>query len=143
MKHVTWIVPVCLVLVACGDSLTEDMAGRFVGPVQVSAPGAAPIVYTGELVVSVDGNTATVSRICPGGGGPVLEMTGDGTHAEWSGTAQCPPFPTADCSAVTVSYATAMMDLTGDNTLSVSATGRVSGCGLSAATSTAFTGVRQ
>ena len=80
-------------------------------------------VFSGEVVVAVDGDSAEFSDFCPERGGP-LTATGSGDFAAWQGNLVCPPISLRGCTntVVTYNYATAAVS---KDTLTVVASGSV------------------
>jgi len=138
------------VLCACGNSgspLNAAMAGNWQGPIFIAGALDASsqeyqimgeLNFQGQIITTVNGNTLTVTEICPDETGNVT-ANGSGDEATWSGNYACPAVPVTDCAAVTITYSKETVTLNG-STLTVNATGTVTGCGTSGLITVAFSG---
>lgn len=133
-----------LLCVACGGSsgggptptplppLDMNFTGTWTGPLTVAIESNPTNTLTGRIVISVNGQRAQVSSVCPDGSGLVI-AAGTGIHAQWGGTGSdaiiCPSVRFTNCSAVTFTYFSAILDLTGPNSLTAVGLGSASGCG--------------
>ncbi|MGO9830703.1 MAG: hypothetical protein ACLPJH_11230 [Myxococcaceae bacterium] len=90
--------------------------------------------YTGHIVVTVSGNSASVAGVCPYGSGRLtsgtLTAAGSGNSATWSGNLVCPAFgfPGGGCPSLVFTYQNVTGTLDG-TTLTVVYTGTSAGCG--------------
>lgn len=132
-----------LCLVACGpDGIDSGMSGQWRGTTTYSVNGLAPLATAGVLDIAVSGSTATLARICPAGDGFVT-VSGNGPDASWAGVYACNPVNVfTDCASVTAIYNAASVALVSGSTLTVRATGTVTGCGTTRGFSAAFDGTR-
>ncbi len=98
--------------------------------------------YTAPLAITVSGNTATVSLVCPITGAGSLEAHGSGNSATWDGTLVCPPlvFP-GYCDYVVLTLRHATANLSG-GTLTAIATGSGTGCGATESMTVTFSGTK-
>jgi len=131
-----------LALCACGGSSNNNLSSAFgktwTGTTTVTIPGHNPSTSSGQLTVTVSGNSATVTNICPDGSGSV-NATGSGNSATWSGTVTCTE--TANCGTLALAYNSASFTLSSDNkTLTADGSGTVSGCSQSATFAVHFVG---
>jgi hypothetical protein len=137
-------------LCACGNSgspLNTAMAGSWQGPIAIGGALDASfqegqiigeLNYQGQIITIVNGNALTVTEICPDKTETVT-ANGSGNEATWSGNYACPAVPVTNCAAVTITYSNATATLNG-STLTVNATGTLTGCGTSGAITLAFSG---
>ncbi|MGO9829521.1 MAG: hypothetical protein ACLPJH_05230 [Myxococcaceae bacterium] len=77
--------------------------------------------YSGEITVTVHGDSVQLAHICPGDG-QRLVATGSGATADWHGDIDCAPISIVGCSSVVLSYKLATATLDG-STLTVVAAG--------------------
>jgi hypothetical protein len=119
--------------------LSAGLAGTWGGPVQThfSVGGDFGIAFV--LYISVSGETASVSGVCPDGSGP-MAVTGSATSASFSGSLTCPSVPVTGCDGVVITYTDANLALIGPTALKFIATGTAVGCGLTASVSSTFSG---
>ncbi len=138
-----------LALAACGGSdtpavsLNPAFAGTWDGTTTVTIPGAAPITYQGQLVISLSGATASVSRVCLDGSGS-LTMTGSGNAASWAGSLVCAPVAVT-CSGVAgtlnITLTAAAGALSNDTTtLTAQGSGTATACGSATTITFSFVG---
>ena len=138
-----------LTLAACGGSdspaaaLNPAFAGTWDGITTVTIPGAAPIAYQGQLVISLSGASAAVGRVCPDGSGS-LTMTGSGNAASWTGSLVCAPIAVT-CSgspgSLNITLTAAAGSLSGDTTtLTAQGSGTATACGSATTITFSFVG---
>jgi hypothetical protein len=140
MNRFALVLALALLVSACGGSASLDpaMAGTWAGTATVTMSGLNPLQYSSGLRVSVSGDTAMVSGICPNGGG-AINTVGSGSSAGWTGSYACPPIAFSDCPAVTFTFTSGHIDFrNGALVAQGAATG--AGCGLTRAASFSFTG---
>jgi hypothetical protein len=131
-----------LALCACGSSNSNTLNAAFgktwTGTTTLTVPGQNPSNSAGQLTVTVSGNNATVTNICPDGSGSVT-ATGSGDSASWSGSLNCTL--QANCGTVTLTYKSATLSLSSDSkTLTADASGTAAGCNLSTTFAAHFVG---
>lgn len=124
----------CLALCACGSSNGNGLNAAFgktwTGTTTYTISGQTPITGHGSLTITVSGNTATLTDVCPDGTGSV-STTGSGNSASWTGTLTCPPVQEAAGCSLTLTFTSATLSLSADGkTLNVQAAGTASGCNL-------------
>jgi hypothetical protein len=130
---------------ACGTSAPVDpgMAGTWVGTMTVAITGASTQAYQNQNVnVAVSNQNATVSNVCPGGGG-VVTATGSADSCAWSANFSCPATATTSCSSVVPTYTSGTIGcamVMGAPVLTVVATGTAAGCGDAEPATLNFTG---
>ncbi len=140
---------VALSLAACGGSdtpaagLNPAFAGTWDGITAVTIPGVTPITYQGQLAISLSGNAAGVSRVCPDGSGS-LTMTGTGNTASWTGSLVCAPIAVT-CSGtpgtLNITLTSATGSLSADTTtLTAQGSGTATACGGSTTVTFSFVG---
>jgi len=141
-----------LLLAACGGSdgggdpgpepLNPAFGGTWSGTVVLSFQSGTFEPYPGTLAITVSGNTATVSLVCPITAAGSLEAHGSGNSVSWDGTLVCPPlvFPTI-CDYVVLTYRHATATLSG-GTLTAIATGNGTGCGRTESMTVTFLGTK-
>jgi hypothetical protein len=80
--------------------------------------------FSGEVAISVDGDSVEVADFCPENGG-TMTLQGSDNTASWQGAVSCPAIRLSGCPAATFTYnsANAMLN---DGTLTVIAAGAVS-----------------
>jgi hypothetical protein len=124
---------VAISLSACGGSsgspgqagLNTAFGGLWVGTFTLA--GAITGSATGQLAVSVSGDSMDVGFLCPDGTGTVT-ASGSGNSASWSGSLVCPPTSGAsNCPAGVFTFSSMASTLSG-TTLNVLAQSNLSGC---------------
>lgn len=131
-----------LFLAACGGSaLDAGFSGSWTGPTTVQMAASGSIAYDSKLVIAASGKSATVSDVCPGGEG-TLTAEGSGKTLSWKGSHRCSPVSLGNCAAMTLLLETANATLNSSSSLTVTATGRISGCGLDQAATISFLGAK-
>lgn len=123
-----------------GAPLDTAFAGTWTGTTSMAFTGGGSTSYTGKLVITVSGNTATVAKICPDGS-QSAQASGSGDSASWSGNIVCPPVSFTNCASVTLTFQSATTTLNAGN-LTLIATGSGSGCGSSVPLTVTFSGTR-
>jgi len=124
------------ILAACGGGtnsggLNPAFGKHWVGTAVVS--GALSLSYAAQLTITVDGDTAVVTQLCPDSSGSIT-VNGSGNSAAWTGSLVCPAIPEQGCS-LNVTYTSASATLSSDGrTLTATATANVSGCASGSAT---------
>jgi hypothetical protein len=128
-----------LVLCACGSSPLNSAFGKaWLGTSTVTIPGQAPVSFTSQLNITVSGDNATLTNLCPDGSGS-LTATGSGNSAAWSGSVSC--FIPGNGCTLTLTYKSTALSLSSDNrTLTSDASGTASGCGLNTTFTVHFVG---
>lgn len=121
--------------------LDPRFSGTWTGTTTVTSPGLSPVSYASALVVAAAGQTATVSEVCPGGGGSVTAQ-GSSDTARWSGRLTCAPVAFGGCGAVAVTFTEASLSLTASGTLNASGSGTADGCGISLPVTFSFAGTK-
>jgi hypothetical protein len=122
---------VAVSLSACGSSssgqapLNSAFAGTWAG--SFAFTGALTGSASGQLTITVSGNSMQVGFMCPDGTGTVT-ASGSGNTASWSGSLVCPPTSgVSNCSAAVFTF-TSVAPTLSSNTLNVLAQGNMSGC---------------
>jgi len=122
-----------------GDSVNPRFAKTWTGTATVTIPGASPLSYPSQLTITVSGDSATATNICPDGSGSVTAH-GNGDTINWTGSVDCPPVALS-CGSATLTYKTATLTLSNDGkTLTAQGSGTASVCGVSAPITTSFVG---
>ena len=123
--------------------LDPGFSGRWTGTTTVAIEGNPTNTFTGQIGVSVSFDHALVTQICPDGSGSVVAV-GIGVHAQWESATPvtCPPVVFTNCAAVTFTYVSGILDLTGPNNLTAVGLGRASGCGVTLRLTTTLVGTR-
>lgn len=104
-------------------------------------PGIAWI-YPTRLTVTVAGETAQLSGVCPDGSGS-MQAQGAGDSVDWRGSMTCPPDHLDNfCSATELTFQAATATPKPDGTLTVSAAGVWDGCGVSFPVTVTFSGTK-
>src|SRR5262249_15368486 len=88
-----------------GDSVNPRFAKTWTGTATVTIPGASPLSYPSQLTITVSGDSATATNICPDGSGSVTAH-GNGDTINWTGSVDCPPVALS-CGSATLTYKTA------------------------------------
>ena len=131
-----------VVVAACGgqsDPLNTAFAGTWNGTEATSLTGGGVFTGTGQIVITVSGNTAQIATICPDGSGSVAAQ-GTGNSFEWDGNVVCPGDAAfGGCAAVAFSYQKITATLSSDGVLSMVVIGSGTGCGSTYATTATFT----
>jgi hypothetical protein len=133
---------------ACGGSdstgsLDNAFAGTWNGTTTLTLAGYAPYSYASQLSVSVNGETATASNICPAiGDGHTLTVHGTGNSASWSGSLTCNPVQFTQCSSVVFTFHNASAVLNPSGSLSAQGSGSATGCGITLDFTFSFTGTK-
>jgi hypothetical protein len=137
-----------LSLAACGggDSaagLNPAFAGTWNGTTTVTIPGYQPLTYPGQLIISLNGSSAVVSRVCPDGSGS-LTMSGSGSAAAWTGTVVCPPMAVT-CSGTSTTLSITLTSAAGSlsadtTTLTAQGSGTATVCGGATTVTFSFVG---
>jgi hypothetical protein len=115
-------------------------SGTWSGSATANIQGDAPYTYTGQIVVSVGGQTANVSEVCPNGDGS-FAASGSDDSASWSGTLACSAVALEGCGAVVFTYTSGSLSL-GGNMLAASGAGSGTGCGITNSFTMSFTGTK-
>ena|SRR5215475_4494396 len=138
-----FVVTLVLLTLACGgESLNSAFGKTWVGTTTATIPGLIPFTSNSQFTVSVHGDTATATDVCPPNGGGSIDAKGSGNSASWAGSMACPPIPQTglNCS-LTLTFTAASMTLSADNkTLNASASGTVTGCNLNTTFTLVFQG---
>jgi hypothetical protein len=135
---------------ACGSShatppppLSDGFFGTWGGSTVALFPpaGGDNLVVDSPVVVTVSGNTASISGICLDGSS-AMTVTGSGTSASFSGSLTCPTaLQLFGCPSFIYRYTQAAVSLTSATSLSIVTRGLAEGCGMTEDFSTTFTGV--
>jgi hypothetical protein len=140
------VVVTLLAAVACGGSDeansfdTSGMTGTWTGVSTITANGQAAGTNNLRLTVSANGNDVTINNICGGGVGIPATVT---SPTQFTIKAKaCPPVSsTTGCSSVTLALANGT-GTAENNTLTIGASGSLSGCGNSFPLTLSFNGTR-
>ena len=122
---------VAVTLSGCGSGsgsqapLNSAFAGTWAGTFAFA--GAINGSPSGQLVITLNGNSMQVGYLCPDGTGTVT-ASGSGNSASWSGSLVCPPASgLSNCSAAVLTFSSVAPSLSG-TTLNALAQGNLSGC---------------
>ena len=122
---------VAVSLSACGSSsgsqapLNTAFAGTWAGTFAFA--GSISGSPSGQLTITVNGNSMQVGYLCPDGTGTVT-ASGSDNAASWSGSLVCPPTSGfSNCSAAVLTFSSVAPTLSG-TTLNIPAQGNLSGC---------------
>jgi len=128
-----------LALCACGsNTLNGAFAKAWLGTSTVTILGQAPVNFPSQLNITVSGDNATLTNICPDGSGSIT-ATGSGNSAAWSGSVNC--FVPGNNCTLTLTYKSTALSLSSDNrTITSDASGTANGCGLSTTFTVHFVG---
>ena len=128
-----------LALCACGsNTLNGAFAKAWLGTSTVTILGQAPVDFPSQLNITVSGDSATLTNICPDGSGS-MTATGSGNSAAWSGSVAC--FVPGNSCTVTLTYKSTALSLSTDNrTITSDASGTADGCGLNTTFTVHFVG---
>lgn len=130
-----------VLLASCGGSHVDPaFAGNWNGTAFVTLSGGSAYSYPASLRVSVDGDTAHVSNVCPSGAG-TISASGSGSSLTWLGSLTCPPLSFSDCASVVFTFTAGTMTLD-RGALVAQGTASGSGCGVTRAATFSFTGSR-
>lgn len=129
-------------LAACGGSsgsnLDPALGGTWTGIGTLTLSGGSPQQFDATLTLAVSGQDLTMQRVCLDGSGSVT-LHGSGDSASWQGSFPCPPIAFTNCSAVTLTFQSTSVSLSG-GTLSANGAGTAAGCGASTGFTVAMTG---
>jgi hypothetical protein len=138
------------VLCACGSSgnqnnadagppLSNGFAGTWGGTLQTTFGAGGGIDATTAMFVTVSGNTASVSGVCPDGSGS-QSFVGSGATASSPGAVTCPAIPVGDCQSVTFAFGDSDLALLDATHLELTVSGRATGCSVTNSFITKFEG---
>jgi hypothetical protein len=116
-----FVLTLALLTLACGGRrLDPALAKTWVGTTTVIIGGGGQFSYASQITISVNGDAATVTEICQGGGGSIAakesrddpQSSYDPDFASWSGSEACPPIPQTGASCPLVyTYTTASLGM--------------------------------
>lgn len=151
--HLLYVLALAVSLTACGPDesappsanppdlvVSADFNGRWVGDAVACIPGHGCVTHRDvALILTADGQTLTVSGLCPDGTGAMTATGQHGRSASWSGSVAC-DYASLGCAKTRDEYIDATMSLDADNTLSLVTRSALSWCGNAFERTTTFTG---
>lgn len=151
--HLLSVLALSVSLTACGPDesappadnppvlvVSEDFTGRWVGDAVACIEGHGCVTHHDvTLVLTADGQTLSVSGLCPDGSGTITATRQQGRAASWTGSVVC-NYASLGCAKTRDEYINATMSLDADNTLSLVTRSELSWCGNAFERTTTFTG---